>query len=243
MPGQLKDKLPNLPLNGQELQQITRMEMNALLAKDPAFSPQIAYRQAALSLELNYVLPFPHQEHTIKSRTQRMEVPSLTGALIRDIAEAECLLTMDRDYIFKGSHAFRFATITITATFHLGDPYEPRPGDKISCRIEGEAPLKSPPERTVVIALKREVKLENPNIDRINHDMPIVVQRATPPQAMIPENPLPNEPPTAVIGAPGVENLEFRYDKTQFPAPTAPVDSDISQQAAARLGVPQQTGA
>lgn len=238
MPGALKDKLPNRALSGPELALISEMELRGLLEKDPAFAPNIWYRAAAFSLEVDFALGFPHGLRRLNSRTITMKEPRvvLTGAALQAFAVEEFRQMVSRDYGFHGSVAYKRVQLTLTATFHVVPSEVEEAGV-----VTGGTPL---PEilrsGAVVISLQRKVVLENPNIDRINHGMPIVVQRATPPPVMMPENQLPGEPPTAVLGAPQIENMEFRYDATQFPAPTPPVDSDMSAVAAARLGVPQK---
>lgn len=240
MPGSIKDQLPNRALSGPELGAISKFELAAMLDRDPTFSANIAYTAVACTIEVTYTLPPPHPKHELRSRFTRVEGKNLTGKLLRDFLLAEFDKMGARDYIFGMSGAYRKSTFTFRVVVHVADPYEPNEGR--SSVITGEAPLVlEGAVRTSVIGLERTVKLENPNIDRINHDLPIIVQRATMPEPP-PANNLPGEPPTQAIGAPGVQNLEFKYDRTQFPAPEAPVDADISQLAAAKLGVPVQTG-
>lgn len=243
MPGQLKDKLPNRSLSGHELAEISRQEFRDMLVRDHAFAPNIAYKIVAMTIEAKYELGHPHPPHDLRSRVRFCEVKNLHGPTLVKIAMDHLEHMLHSDYIFRGSTAYKRSDITFTAIFHLGNPYEPKVGVDVDCVLAGGAPLDPIPEKSAVVALERKVTLDNPNIDRINHDMPIIVQRSTPPTASVPENQLSGEPPTAVIGAPGIENLEYRYDKTLFPSPVASVDTDISQKAAARLGVPQQTGA
>ena len=238
----LKDKLPNRALSGPELAEISRKEFRDMLVRDHAFAPNIAYKIVALTVEAKYELGIPHPAHVLHSRVRHCEVKNLHGPVLMKIAQDHLEHELRTNYVFQGSTAHKRSEITFTAIFHLGNPYEPEDGADVDCVLAGEAPLNPLPEKCVVVALERKVTLGNPNIDRINHDMPIIVQRSTAPVIQVPDNQLPGEPPTAVIGAPGVENLEFRYDKTQFPAPVAPVDTDVSQKISARLGVPQQSG-
>lgn len=243
MPGQLADKLPNRALSGPELGKIWLKELDAVLRKDEAFAPTIAYKLAAVSISARFDLGIPHAPFDLTSRMPRCEIKNLRGPTLIELCLVHGAAMTSRHYAFQGSVAYRRSEITLTITLHLGDPYIPEPGVEVDCVVTGEAPLPEPrPEQTVVIALERKVILENPNIDRINHGMPIILQRANPPAAVVPDNQLTGEPPTVVIGAPTIDNLEFRYDATQFPAPAPPVDVDISQKAAARLGVPQHTG-
>lgn len=242
MAGSLKDRLPNRALSGPELAEISRQELKAMLVKEPSFAPNIAYKLAAFSIEAVYVLPAPHPKHELHSKTPHGEGPSLTGEAMQQMVLDEFDRMVKRDYVFGLSGAYRSAVVTLRIILHVSGWYQPAPEDTTLCVIAGEAPLNPLPEQASVVAIERIVRLENPNIDRINHGLPIIVQRATPPQALAIDH-LPGEAPTQPIGTPGVENLEYRYDATQFPAPPEPVDSNVSQQAAARMGVPVQVGA
>lgn len=242
MPGALKDQLPNRALSGLELAAITKVELEDMLKKDLAFAPNIAYSAAAFSIELEYVLPSPHPKHVLHSKTREGEGDDLTGLLLRDLILVEFDQMVPRDYVFGLSAAYRHAGLTISLVVHVADPHEPKQGSR--SKLTGQPPLmldKLQVLRTSVVGLQRKVTLDNPNLDRIHHGLPIVVQRATPPVPP-PASTLPGEPPTQVIGSPGVENKEFRYDATQFATTAQPVDTDISQSAAAKLGVPVQTG-
>jgi hypothetical protein len=241
MPGKLQDQLPNKALSGEELRLITAWELRQML-KDPAFSPHIAYRRAAFYLELAYELPFPHPKTTIYSRVPvNVPVETLTGESLADLIETEFNLMCRRDYIFGTSGAYATAKMEIELHVQVAGAYTPNKDAKESGVIEGKPPLANVEGQSAVIGLRREVILANPNIDRINHDLPIRVQRATPPKPPVVDNPLPGEPPTDMPGIPGIETLEFKYDKTQFPPPANPIDSDISKQVAMRYGVPLRT--
>lgn len=237
----MKDRLPNRSLNGPELAAISRLELIGMMERDPAFAENIAYAAAAFRVEAVYELPSPHPGHNILSRAPKGSGPDLTGKLLQGVILEEFDRMIGRDYIFGLSAAYRRAKVTLRLVVHLGDPREP--DEARTSLVTGEAPmvLDPPPERTSVIGLQRVVSLDNPNIDRINHGMPIIVQVATPPLPP-PISKLPGEPPLQVIGAPGVENKEFHYDRALFESPTPPIDSDISKTAAAALGIPIQTG-
>lgn len=242
MPGALKDQLPNRALSGVELAAITAVEIASMLNKDLAFAPNIAYSAAAFSIELEYVLPSPHPKHVLHSQTREGIGDDLTGLLLRDLILMEFDQMVPRDYVFGLSAAYRRAEVTICVVVHVADPHGPKEGAR--SKLTGHPPLPLDNLQAVlstVIGLQRKVTLDNPNLDRIHHGLPIVVQRATPPVPP-PASNLPGEPPTQVIGSPGVENKEFRYDATQFATTAQPVDTDISQSAAAKLGVPVQTG-
>lgn len=175
------------------------------------------------------------------------QVPNraLSGSELKEIAVQEFRRMLDLDYAFQGSVAYPRAAFTLSATFHL--PF-PHPVHELKSRvkkdgvIEGEAPLAPLPENAAVVGLEREVTLENPNLDRVHHDLPIVLQRAVPPKPIVADNPLPGEPQMATVLPAGVENVELRYDKTDYPAPAEPVQRDVSAQKAEEMGVPARSG-
>jgi hypothetical protein len=172
---------------------------------------------------------------------------ALSGPELKAIALKEFESMLDRDYAFSGSVAYKRITFAIQATFHLGFPHAPHILQSRAVQtedgiVEGAPPLNPPAEEATVVGLERTVELENPNLDRINHGLPITIQRATPPKAIIPDSQLPGEPPAAVINAPGVETLEFKYDPEGLPPVKPAVDRDISAEKAAELGVSQTTG-
>ena len=92
------------------------------------------------------------------------------------------------------------------------------------------------PEDAEVVAVERSMTIDNPNLARIHHDLPVRVQESRPPVASM-EPSLPGEPPQSVTNAfPDVITHELRYDKTDAPPMPPPVDRDVSESAAARMG-------
>ncbi len=171
---------------------------------------------------------------------------ALTGPELKKIALVEFERMLDSDYAFQGSVAYRQVAIEIRAVFHLGFPH---PVHELQSRVQpnaegtvaGAPPLNPVPEESSVVGLRREVRLENPNLDRITHGLPIVVQRATPPVANMPDSTLPGESAAIAMQA-GFETIEHKYDASTMPETAQPVDTDISQEAAERFGVPVTTG-
>lgn len=173
--------------------------------------------------------------------------------------ERECMLT-------RGI-AYRRVAISIQATFHLGQPHQPmelKSRIKATEQIEGEAPLVElckcghgqsrhgigeaacgdcecrayEPSEAVLVSLERDVTLDNPNLARVHHDMPIRLQEKMPPRTLIMDPVIPGEPPQAATDPyPEFKNTDLRYDKTQYPEGPAPVDRDVSEKKAAELGV------
>lgn len=179
--------------------------------------------------------------------TQRDALPNLglTGPELKAIALKEFEAMLDRDFAFKGSVSYKRVAFTISATFDLGAPHEKhelKSRAKSDGAVEGEAPLNPRPEVGVVVGLERDVALQNPNLDRIHHDLPIVSQHATPPRMIASEQTIPGEPNNYIIGQPGIEERKHYFDKAEFEAPAAPVDRDVSALAAAKLGVPAKVG-
>lgn len=243
MPGSLKDKLPNLALRGPELATIAMKELRGLLAQDLAFQPTIAYGSVAFTVKAHFKLGQPHPPHDLFSRVNGPLnfTGGLDGPQLANVIASEFEIMMSRDYAFQGSVAYRNVEAKLSVSVHLGSPHVPGETRQV-CVLHGEAPLKIIPKDSAVVAIEREFFLKNPNLDRIHHDMPIVIQRATPPQAVIQENQLPGESQTPLVNGPGIENKEYIYDKTQFDIPGVPTDTDFSEKAAAHLGVPLQTG-
>jgi hypothetical protein len=95
--------------------------------------------------------------------------------------------------------------------------------------------MANPPEDTHVLSLERDVKIDNPNLARIQHDMPIIVQERLPPQPNVPVTTMPGEEQAPPNPFPEIKNHKLKYDKTQYPQGDPPVDRDMSEQAAERL--------
>ena len=182
-------------------------------------------------------------------KSEQIPNKALNGEEVSQIAAKQFQQMLASDYSFQKGIAYRRVAFTITATFHFGHPHQPvvvKSRVKPDGVIEGEAPLNPSPEGTeaAVAAIEREVKLDNPNLARVQHDMPVRVQEARPPRP-IPQSdhPIPDEPPEMLLHAgPEIINHEIRYDKKDYPAlEPAPVTTDVSEREAARLGARART--
>lgn len=171
----------------------------------------------------------------------------LNGAEVKAIALQEFAAMLERDYAFLPGVAYTRVAFTLHATFHLGYPHpvtelhsRTKAGpdiDNLSV-IEGEAPLKPEPEESAVIGLERDVQLDNPNIDRVQHGLPIIEQVSVPPTPVVPLNPIPGEFMEPQFQEAGVETIVRHYDPKDYPQGTPVVDRDVSADSAAKLGVP-----
>jgi len=170
----------------------------------------------------------------------------LNGQEILELAVQDFRAMLAKDCMLTRGIAYRRAAYTLTATFHLGNPHpaiEFKSRTKANGVIEGEVPLSDPPEDAVLVALERDVDNDNPNLARVHHDLPIKLQeRMPPPPPQISQ--IPGEPPLteSVMQFPEIRNTEIRYDKTQYPEAKPPVDRDVSEAAAAKLGVKSGMG-
>lgn len=168
----------------------------------------------------------------------------LTGPELLEIAVQEFRSMLSKDFAFQGSIAYRRAAFTLSGTFHLGVPF---PADHIARSrvkpegaIEGEVPLvEVPGEETHLVSLERDISLDNPNLARVQHDMPIVVQEKKPPKSRDINTPLlPGEIPQDIANPfPEIETHNLRYDKAGYPPADPPVDRDVSDKKAKELGV------
>lgn len=181
------------------------------------------------------------------SLKDRLPNRALNGAEVKKIALIEFERMLDSDYAFLPTMAYRRTAFTLSATFHFGEPH---PAHELKSRVKpdadgtitGEAPLPDGDGAQSILGKERKVNLDNPNIDRIGHDLPITLQRSTPPKPVAMDNALPGEPTVEMIQHPGVETLEFHYDKIDYPSGTPPVDRDTTIEAAGKLGVPSRKG-
>jgi hypothetical protein len=175
-------------------------------------------------------------------KSQTLPNKALTGEELRHILVKNFDKMLANDYAFMRTIAYSRVAVTLSATMHLGQPKEvhvTRSYTKADGVIEGEVPLVEPDDAAVLIGLERDVVLDNPNLARVHHDLPIKVQGNAPPRAMDYTTPLPGEPPPPFMTDPfpQVQTKEFRMDPTQYPPMTAPVDRDVSAEKAKGLGV------
>lgn len=183
--------------------------------------------------------------------TEKIYNKMLIGPEVVEILCQEFRAMLVRDCMFGKQIAYKKISATLTVSCNFGYPHPPK--HVVVSRLkpeevkEGEdsiiagelAKLDGVPEdEQVVVALERDVKIDNPNLARVQHDMPIVVQERKPPQPVNPGNVLPGETPAAVLNPfPEVETHKLTYDKTQYPVADPPVDRDVSEAAAEKLGV------
>jgi hypothetical protein len=170
----------------------------------------------------------------------KIENKALNGEELLEVAVSEFRDMLKRDCAFLRTIAYRRAAFTLSATFHLGSPVREhvmrshvRKQGEV---VEGETPLVNPPEDSVVVALERDVKVENPNLARVHHDLPITLIERMPSKPPRLDGMIPGEPPINDM-FPQFETTKIRYEKDQYPAPVPPVDRDVSEKAAQRLGV------
>ena len=177
-------------------------------------------------------------------KSETLPNKALGGDELLELAVSAFRDMLSREYLLKKGVAYSRVAMSISATFHLGQPHE-----KLVVRsytkadggfMEGEVPLKEPGADDVLVSLEREVRVDNPNLARIHGNLPIKQQVQAPPRPMDWGPTLPGEapPPFMLDPYPQVENREIRYDPTQFPKPPEPVDKDVSEQKAKELGVP-----
>ena len=177
--------------------------------------------------------------------SNRVPNKALRGDELKEIAVKEFRAMLDRDHMFNRGIAYRRVAFTLTGTFHFGYPFiqphevksrvakSPQEPDAV---VEGEFPLENAPEESGVVGLERDVTLDNPNVARISHGLPITIQEKLPPQQIVTGSAIPGEMPAAVTNPyPEFKIHELRYDATQFPKGPEPVDRDVSEQAAAKV--------
>jgi len=177
--------------------------------------------------------------------TDKLPNKALQGDEVKAIAIKEFAAMLDRDYSFNRGVTYRRVGMKLEATFQFSQPHptshkiESRPvrdGDS-NLIVEG-VPLDPPEEESTVAGLERQVLLNNANLDRIQHDLPIRLQERQSPKPLNMTPSLPGEPPNFVTDPfPGFEARELNYDREQFPPAPPPVDIDTSEQKAGALGL------
>ncbi len=177
-------------------------------------------------------------------KSQTLPNRRLTGLELMAILEKRFHEMLSRDYAFTPNVAYGRVAVNLTVTLHIAgvtSEHVVRSYTKADGVIEGEPPLADPVEEdAALIALSRDLKIDNPNLERVAADLPIVFQQRAQQQA--PQEwtpPLPGEPPPdAIIKPYDVETVEVRYDKAQYPPAPEPVDRDVSAEKGKELGVP-----
>lgn len=166
----------------------------------------------------------------------------LNGEEIRKIAVQHLDQLLSTDCMFLRQAAYRRCAMKITATFHFGSPsgdyaveLSPRLGSELSRQLP-LTPVEG--EMTVLRALEREVSLENPNLQRVAHGLPITITERKPPEPVVAAHPIPGEVPEAILNPfPTVVTQEIRYHPENFERPPEPVDTDVTAREATKLGL------
>lgn len=216
------DKLPNRALGGDELGLIIQEEVRRMIARDYRFMKTVAYRRAAFSIVLTVDLAYPHPRGEMRSRAQEHA---------GEVVQGEAPLTPEPETCQCGHVAAKHA--------------QGHGGENICTECEC-ADFKQTAEALEheVSATEVSVKLDNPNLDRIHHGLPIKVQRALPPEPpKMPDVVVPGETPAPqeAFGK-SFETQEFKYDPQGMPPVEAPVVTDVSEREAQRMGVSRSKG-
>jgi hypothetical protein len=162
--------------------------------------------------------------------TETIRNKPLNGRELIEIAVNKFREQLERDCYFLPNLAYRRVSFSIKAIFHLSDiltKHEvvarvPREG-----AVEGEPPLAlNDDEDSLVVGLERNVVIDNPNITRVQNNLPVTVQVKNP------------QKPDEMF--PSFEDRKLHYDKKDFAADNVPVDRDVSKEAAKSLGVAQR---
>lgn len=174
----------------------------------------------------------------------------LNGEEIRKIAVEHFNQMLTRDCLFLKQQAYRRCAFKLTAVFQFGSPLGEHIVEVIPpalSELERGLPLtlsrddEGAPEKTVLVGLEREVSLDNPNLQRVAHGLPIIVTERKPPEPIVPMHPIPNEPPDAILNPfPTIVNREVRYHPEDFEKPPEPIDTNVTEREAVKLGVPAE---
>lgn len=202
------EALPNKALTGREILEITVQNFRSMLERDCMMSEGISYKRVAISYQVTFHLGQPHQPHIVRSYTKAAGV-----------VEGE---------------------VPLSERCQCGHAQEDH-GESGACSYVADGghlcPCRGWIEDTVLMSLERDIILDNPNLARIHHDLPITVQERGQPKPMAMTT-VPGEPNGFINDPfPSVETRELRYDKNQYDAPPPPVDRDVSEAKAGALGL------
>lgn len=152
----------------------------------------------------------------------------LDGAELAQVIRNHVEKMLEGDCMFSPTLAYGRCAFTVTLTVHVGDLINPRVEARTFVRpdgaVEGNAPLKNPPEDARFVSKERRKRIDNPNLERVHNGLPFRSQRRTQPDS----------------GAPygGVENIEVHVEPGgDYPEPEPPVDNDVTEREAEKLGV------
>lgn len=178
--------------------------------------------------------------------SNRIPNKMLTGDELAKIVVKECEEMLKRDCLFNANAAYKRAAFTLHLTVDLGYPH-PADHKVISFVgkggiIEGEAPLKEIGEDESVHFQSTEtrIELDNPNLARVQHGLPIKLTEKLP-QVALPQSGIPEEDASADVGSadpfPKFKVHELQYDASQYPAAKAPADKDVTESKARSLDI------
>lgn len=213
-----QDQIANKPLNGEEVLLCAVKDFEAMLRRECMLTRGIAYRRAAYSFSATFHLGSPHPAMELKSRTKA------DGAIEGEVP----LVERCQCGHLESEHGNSGACIAVLKN---------EEGD-IVCGCSGYYAGEA-----VLVALERDVDNDNPNLARVHNDLPIKIQeRVPPPPPQVSQ--IPGELPLTetTVQFPEIRNTEIRYDKTQYPEAKPPVDRDVSEAAAEKLGVKSGMG-
>ena len=128
---------------------------------------------------------------------------------------------IDRDSLFAATYAFPGVKIEVSFRFHFRNRNIPKTEFSVSA-TEGES-VTSPAGAHFIDATNRDLEIDNPNLTRLDAGLPfteIEVKRAAPGE---------------VFGK--IETRDLDIDRTGYPKPTPPVDTNTSEHVAAEFGV------
>lgn len=154
----------------------------------------------------------------------------LTGPELRDVVLLYLRRQMENDWVFNAGTSYPRVAFSVTVEFHFVNPHfskhELHVRAPIEGAIEGAPPLKEigPGDTQLVDAFRFDVSVENPNLTRVDAEMPIIITKGARPT------------PGGILG--GVEKREVRYEPGGFEKPIAPVEYDLSAVTAEKWGVP-----
>lgn len=159
------------------------------------------------------------------------QVPNnpLTGPELKELVILLLRRQLDNDCVFNPGVAYPRVAFSVSVAFHFSNPHfakhEVNVRVPIDGAVEGLPPLKeiAAGETHVVDAFRFDVSVENPNLTRVDAEMPIVIVKGARPK------------PGDMMG--GVDRHEVRYEPGGFEKPVAPVEYDLSAATAEKWGV------
>ena len=178
-------------------------------------------------------------------RSEKIPNKKLGGDELLEIAVRHFRDRLASDCMFSRQIAYGRVAFSIEATFHLGQPHQEhvvksRVRPDADGVLEGEAPLALDGEEDAsLIALRREVEIDNPNLARVHNGLPIKTVQKAEERTVVVESALPGEPAEVIHDFPAFTVREHLYDKDQYPPQQPAVDSDVSDRKAKQLGVRQ----